>query len=317
MSQFQSLVEALVILVALCACAIWLRSRGVILREEQGVFGRLATDFALPAVILHSLIKVPFSSQALLPALALFAVSIAIMVPAWAVGKLMGLGRKTLGSIVLVAGFGGSSTLGLSLIRRIFHDNPLVMRDSVLIGEYGALLSVFTVGVAVAIYFGRDEGEQVNVWQACKPFFVSPIFITMVLGTIISLFGLPQGNVTVQLLEDILRISGQSLIVLVAFSIGLALRPIAVRQLAGLILVVVLLKLVAEPVVAWALAMPIELPHIERELLVLQAAMPSGAIAAVLAKRYGCDGGVASAMVVATSFISLITLPLTLYFESQ
>ncbi|WP_444921076.1 AEC family transporter [Microbulbifer sp. CnH-101-G] len=104
---------------------------------------------------------------------------------------------------------------------------------------------------------------------------------------------------------------------LVAFSIGLALRPIAVRQLAGLILVVVLLKLVAEPMVAWALAMPIKLPHIERELLVLQAAMPSGAIAAVLAKRYGCDGGVASAMVVATSFISLITLPLTLYFESQ
>ncbi|MFA0811306.1 AEC family transporter [Microbulbifer epialgicus] len=313
MSQFQSLVEALVILVALCACAIWLRKREVIHIEEQGVFGRLTTDFALPAVILLSLSKVPFSLQALLPAVILFAVSLAIMVPAWLLGKAMGLARKTLGSIVLVAGFGGSSTLGLSLIRRVFHNNAVVMRDSVLIGEYGALLSVFTFGVAVAIYFGRDKKEKTNLWQACRPFFISPIFIAMILGTIISIIGLPQSNVAVHLFEDILRVSGQSLIVLVAFSIGLALRPIAVRELAGLILVAVLLKLIAEPLLAWVLAMSIKLPHIERELLVLQAAMPSGAIAAVLAKRYGCDGAVASAMVVATAFISLVSLPLTLY----
>ncbi|BBM00579.1 AEC family transporter [Microbulbifer sp. GL-2] len=313
MSQFQSLVEALVILVALCATAIFLRKHRVILTEEQGVFGRLTTDFALPAVILLSLSKVPFSSQALIPAVILFAVSIGIMVPAWLIGKAMGLNRKTLGSIVLVAGFGGSSTLGLSLIRRVFHNNPLVMRDSVLIGEYGALLSVFTFGVAVAIYFGRDENRRETLWEACSPFFTSPIFIAMVLGTAISFIGLPQGNVVIQLFEDVLRVSGQSLIVLVAFSIGLALRPIAVRELAGLIVVAVLLKLLAEPLLAWALAMSFELPHLERELLVLQAAMPSGAIAAVLAKRYGCDGAVASAMVVATAFISLISLPLTLY----
>ncbi|WP_136658879.1 AEC family transporter [Nitratireductor sp. XY-223] len=313
MSQFQSLVEALVILVALCASAIWLRSRSTILQEEQGVFGRLVTDFALPAVILLSLSKVPFSLQAMLPAAALFVVSGAIMVPAWFVGKTLGLKRKVLGSIVLVSGFGGSSTLGLSLIRRVFHDGPVVMRDSVILGEYGGLLSVFTLGVAVAIYFGRDEDEQSSLWDACKPFFVSPIFIAMILGTAISMIGLPQNNLAVQIVEDTLRVAGRSLIVLVAFSIGLSLRPIAVRELAALIIVAVLLKLVAEPLFAWTLALPFELPHLERELLVLQAAMPSGAISAVLAKRYGCDGAVASALVVATAVVSLVSLPLTLY----
>ena len=247
MSQFQSLAESLVILVALCGSAIWLRDRGTILRDEQGVFGRLVTDFALPAVILLSLSKVPFSLQALLPALLIFVVSVAIMVPAWIVGKAMGLQRKVLGSIILVASFGGSSTLGLSLIRRVFHDNPVVMRDSVLMGEYGVLLPVFTLGVAIAIYFGRDDHQETGLWEACRPFFLSPIFISMILGTAISMVGLPQSNVFVELVEDTLRVAGHSLMVLVAFSIGLALRPIAIRDLAALIAVAVLLKLVVEP----------------------------------------------------------------------
>ena len=313
MSQFQSLVEALVILVVLCAAAVWLRGRNTILQQEQGVFGRLVTDFALPAVILLSLSKVPFSLQALVPALLLFAVSVAIMVPAWAIGKAMGLRRKVLGSIILVSAFGGSSTLGLSLIRRAFHDNPVVMRDSVLMGEYGGLLSVFTFGVAVAIYFGRDEEQETSLWQACRPFFVSPIFIAMILGTAISMIGLPQGNFLVQIVEDTLRVAGRALIVLVAFSIGLSLRPIAVRELTALIIIAGLLKLIAEPLVAWSLSLSFALPQLESELLVLQAAMPSGAISAVLAKRYGCDGAVASALVVATAVVSLISLPLTLY----
>ncbi|MDA4844265.1 AEC family transporter [Hoeflea poritis] len=313
MSQFQGLVEALIILVALCGAAIWLRSRNTILPEEQDVFGRLVTDFALPAVILLSLSKVPFSLQALLPALLLFAVSIAIMVPAWMIGNALGLKRKVLGSIILVSGFGGSSTLGLSLIRRAFHDDSVVMRDSVLMGEYGGLLSVFTLGVAVAIYFGRDEDKETSLWEACRPFFVSPIFIAMILGTAISMIGLPQNNMLVHIVEDALRVAGRSLIVLVAFSIGLSLRPIALRELAALIIVAGLLKLIAEPLFAWSLSLSFALPHLEAELLVLQAAMPSGAISAVLAKRYGCDGAVASALVLATAVLSLVSLPLTLY----
>ncbi len=38
--------------------------------------------------------------------------------------------------------------------------------------------------------------------------------------------------------------------------------------------------------------------------------MPSGTVAAVLADRYGCDGATASALVVATYGLSLLTIPL-------
>jgi len=38
--------------------------------------------------------------------------------------------------------------------------------------------------------------------------------------------------------------------------------------------------------------------------------MPSGAIAAVVANRYGCDGPLEAGLVIATYIISLITIPL-------
>lgn len=39
-------------------------------------------------------------------------------------------------------------------------------------------------------------------------------------------------------------------------------------------------------------------------------AMPSGAVAAVLASRYGCDGAIASSLTPGTYIVSLITIPL-------
>jgi predicted permease len=41
--------------------------------------------------------------------------------------------------------------------------------------------------------------------------------------------------------------------------------------------------------------------------------MPSGAIAAVVAGRYGCDGALASALVIATYLVSLVTIPLMIF----
>jgi predicted permease len=53
---------------------------------------------------------------------------------------------------------------------------------------------------------------------------------------------------------------------------------------------------------------------LEQQILFLEAAIPSGAIAAVLASRYGCDGPLAAALVVATYLISLVTIPCAMLF---
>jgi predicted permease len=43
--------------------------------------------------------------------------------------------------------------------------------------------------------------------------------------------------------------------------------------------------------------------------------MPSGTVAAVLADRYGCDGTIASALVIATCLLSIVTIPIIMLFS--
>ena len=55
------------------------------------------------------------------------------------------------------------------------------------------------------------------------------------------------------------------------------------------------------------------LPVMNRQVLFVMASMPVGAVAAVLADRYGCDGRLAAVLVVCTYLISLVTIPLLLF----
>jgi hypothetical protein len=70
------------------------------------------------------------------------------------------------------------------------------------------------------------------------------------------------------------------------------------------------INLVAEPLIALGGAHLFGLSRLEDQVLVLEAALPAGAIAAVVAARYGCNGGLASALVIAMYVLSLGTIPL-------
>lgn len=76
------------------------------------------------------------------------------------------------------------------------------------------------------------------------------------------------------------------------------------------IIALLCINLVAEPLIALAGAHLLNLPKLEEQILVIEAAMPAGAVAAVIAARYECDGKLASALTIAMYVLSLGTIPL-------
>ncbi len=87
-----------------------------------------------------------------------------------------------------------------------------------------------------------------------------------------------------------------SLELLVWIAIGLMLRPLKVKAFLPLLGLVVFVKMILQPALALGGAYAIGFPLLAQQVLFLEAAMPSGAIAAVLASRYGCDGPLAAAL---------------------
>ncbi|WP_136661109.1 AEC family transporter [Nitratireductor sp. XY-223] len=315
MTLTEKTLEHFFVLIFLAGLAIFLRNRNVIRQQEQGVFARLVTDFALPALIFGSLSVEPFTLDGLLPALSILTSISVVMLVAWVLGRLLKLGKPVLGSVVLVAGVGSSSTLGYAIIQNVYSNDPQVMRKVVTMGEFGVVLPLFTFGVMLAMFFGRDAENNHSFGAAFVRFLRTPVFAATVLGVLFSYIELDRDNWIVNSLYELIGAIGASMTVLVAFAVGLMLRPIEFRKLAPLILLVAGLKLVLEPLLALAAGQAFALDPIERELLIIEAAMPSGTLAAIIAARYGCDSVVASSLVVATYVLSLVALPLVFAFS--
>ncbi|MEM6461192.1 MAG: AEC family transporter [Pseudomonadota bacterium] len=314
MATFDSLLNYLILLVALGATAILLRRIQVIPASAEGVFGRLVTDFAMPALIFASLSTHPVTGIQLMGALLLFGAIAPIMIIAWLIGRTVGLERPALGSLIMVSGFGGTGTLGFAIVQHVFGDDQQMMADAVVMGQFGNLLPALTVGVAVSIVFGRGSEAPVTVRSTLGPMVSSPIFAATVLGIAASFLELKTTLWPLSLIYEYLHIASATLSVFVAFAIGLMLKPIPYRAIALLTAVAVVLKLIVEPVIGWSMTLLVALPDMERQLLILDTALPTGTIAAVVASRYGCDGAIASALVVATLIVSLVLLPATIFF---
>lgn len=165
--------------------------------------------------------------------------------------------------------------------------------------------------MAVAILFGQGAGG--SLISGLRTFLKSPIFISLILGLVASFIKkLPLNNTFFDLLFRILDVIGSTLAIFVALAIALMLKPISFRKLSHLIVAVALIKLIAKPLIAFAMAESAILPMTITEILLIVAAMPSGTVATVLADRYGCDGAIASTLVITTYGLSLVTIPLVM-----
>lgn len=97
---------------------------------------------------------------------------------------------------------------------------------------------------------------------------------------------------------------------LVAITVGLMLKPAKISDILKYVAVNLPLAIIIMPLLVFTLATLLHVPDLTREILVIEAAVPSGAVAAVLSERYGCDGALASMLVVVSFLASLITVPL-------
>lgn len=315
-----TLQQSLAVVMGLIALGIIMRQRSIISADHNKLFGKLVTDFALPAMVFISLAQDKLERDQILGSVTMVTSMILCIIAAWIIGKALKLEPKTLGGFVLVASVGSSSTLGYTIIGQVFPGHAAIS-DAVVFSELGVVLPLFAIAVPVAIYLSQAKGQVGqakgnSMASAFKEYLLSPLFWSMVLGLAISALHLPLGGPIPDILFKILTVASGSLAIFVSMSIALMLRPLPVRSLALLIVGASIVTLVFKPLSVLALADISHLPPLDNEILFIEAAMPSGTIAAVMAGRYGCDGATASALVVATYGLCLLTIPLLMLLLS-
>jgi predicted permease len=311
MEQLYPLIRAVAIFFLLVIFIQILKRRGIFTTRHLPVFGRLITELVLPITIFSTMAVSRVEFQFIYAAGIYLAVSLIICGVAYLICRFFHFSSAVTGSLVILAGFGSTSTIAYPLISQTYGAGSDAMTRALIIGEFGSAIPFFTLGVLLVAYFGRKPGDNKDVWvENLKSFVKTPIFLSLIAGLAVSLIPPLSGLMASHFFSAFFAYFNNGFEMLVAITVGLMLRPVKINEILLYLAITVPLALLIMPLSVYGLATLFKVPAMTREILVIEAAVPSGAIAAVMADRYGCDGPLASTIVVVAFLFSLITLPL-------
>jgi malonate transporter len=268
------------------------------------VISRFVFLVAMPAFIFISLAGVPVEDFFNWPFLAVLGGGmLAIFVLGIVVAKYAFAGSLTACSLhALTAMFSSTAYIGLPLILIVFGEAGLVPG---IIGAVitGAVFMPLTI-ILAEIDKGRS-GRKVVVASAVAV-MRSPLLIATVAGLLTSASGI----VVAAPLASFFQLLGDAFIPCALFAAGLFISRCSVKGEVKEISWLVFAKLLLHPMITgWLAFYVFELEGILPMIAVMQAALPSGVPVFVLAQHYDTFVSQSSAVIVVSTVISLLTLP--------
>ncbi len=254
---------------------------------------RMAMTLAVPCLIFVALMQADIEPQALaaISVSSLVAYGI-VMLACWALVKALGISVQT---YLAPLAFGNTGNLGLPLALFAFGETGLSY--AVVVFAVMAILS-FTIGIWIV----SGGGSFLRVVQ-------EPLVGATVLGALF----LWQGWQTPQFLTNTLDLIGQMAIPMMLITLGVAVARLeikAMKQAVGLSIIKVLLCVTVGALTAQLFG----LDKIASAVLIVQVATPVAVTSYLLAEKYGADAQPVAGLVVASTLLSVLTLPLILAF---
>jgi hypothetical protein len=308
MNTTYSLIEGVLILLAIISLVVFLKKIAVFKKEDSQLFSRIVLQLTLPALIFSSLAVKVFDDRFVKMALIMALVELIVLFLAWLIATLFKFKRGETGALMLVSAFGMTTMLGYPLIQQIFPHNALAMEEAVVTSEFGVGLLLFILGPLIAMYYGESKVEGKVIIKSVKKFFVSPIFISLVAGIVVSFIPINHNNQVFATSIRFFDLIGQANLLMVAITIGLVIEFNHFKNMYLFLTVAILLKLVVKPLLAVWLTHDPHFTTMMREIVVIETALPSAILAVVFAKQYNCRPDLVAISIMTTLVLSVVSV---------
>lgn len=254
---------------------------------------RLCMTLSVPALVFTALMKTEIDPAALTSVL--FAAALAygaLTLAFWGITTVLGIDRRTFLAPLI---FGNTGNVGLPLALFAFGETGL-----------GYAVVIFAVMILWSFTFG--------VWMVAgggspARLLREPIMV----GTLLGALFLWQGWQTPVWLTNSLDLIGQIAIPLMLITLGVAVARLNAGRL-GRAIWLSALRAVVCLAVALGAGLLFGLPPVALAVLILQVTTPVAVTSYMLAEKYGADSESVAGLVIASTLLSVITLPLTLAF---
>ncbi|MBI9079263.1 MAG: AEC family transporter [Pseudodesulfovibrio sp.] len=309
MNLFVTLTQAIASLVVIYILALYLRHRGILEEGHSLIIARIVTEVCLPAVVFVNLATSSISLESLQPALVMLGAELFCISLAWFVGSILHLSRSEKGAVIFCAAFGSSTFLGYAIIMQLYPHSPQAMTEAVLISEVGVGYPIFILGPMLAAYFGSSGVTFRENIGASLGFFKSPVFFALFLGLAWRPLGLPGNEAAfVKPFFDVCYMLSQALTPLAILAVGLMFKIPNLRQCFAMLAIVVAIKLLLKPILLSSMADFMGFEKLWKDILILLGAMPPAVLGVVFLRRYGGDASLASALLLAATVLSCVTI---------
>jgi predicted permease len=206
--------------------------------------------------------------------------------------------------------FANNVLLGVPIVKATLGEAAMPSVALVLVFNSLTLWTLVTVSVEWARH---GELSLRGFGNTLRSVLTNPIVASVLVGAAFGMSGLPLPAV----IGTPLSLLGGSAVPLSLIVLGMGLAEYGIRSGWREAAVITAIKLVAQPLVVWALAYALGLPPVETQAVVLLSALAVGVNVYLMAREFDAlQGPVAASMVMSTA-LSALTVPLTLSLLSR
>jgi len=295
------------ILFLLIGLGYGLKKLGLFKAEDSGMLVKLVLRVTMPALVatafLHTQIEAKHGGILLTAA-----VTTTVLLTAWYyIFRFTIKDKVTRGTALLLAFFSNMGFMGMPFIEQLFDAEGVSY--AVLFGQLSSSdFLFFTVGIMIcAAHSPLEHGK--NKWQILKDVLRTPVVLAIPVGIILHFTGVPA------FVERIIAIVGEANTFLIMFAVGLMLAPEKfVKGLVWSTLGLTSITLIGYPLFTLLVGRLFGLAALPLQIAVLQSAMPAAIMNVVMAKEYKLRVDLAESVLVTSTILSAITLPLWQWF---
>jgi len=201
--------------------------------------------------------------------------------------------------------FSNNVLLGIPIAKVALGDASLPAVSLVLVFNSLTLWTLVTVSVEWARH--RDLSLR-GMGRTLEGVATNPVVASILAGTAFGFLGVPLPTIV----DDTLAMIGQAAVPLSLIALGMGLAEFGVRAGWRESAAITALKLVAQPLVVYLLALALALPALETSAVVMLAALPVGANVYLMSRHFGVLSGAIASSIVLTTALAALTTPLTL-----
>ncbi len=254
---------------------------------------RLAMTISVPCLIFVALMDARVGSSEL--AATFWSAVLAYLLLTVAIFAIVSIAKLDLSTYLHPLIFGNTGNIGLPLALFAFGEDGLSLAVVIF-----AVMAVYSFSLGIWMVSGRGAGTKV---------LKEPTLYGALLGALF----LYNGWQTPEWLTNTLQLAGQMAIPLMLITLGVALARINAKRF-GRPLVLTLLKFAFCTLIAFGVGVYFELDDVALAVLVLQLATPVAVTSYLLAEKYGADSETVAGLVVVSTAVSVIAIPVLLAF---